>query len=185
MTLRDLLTRRNVVIGSSLLLAAVVLGGFFMLRRAPRVSMEKYVPADVLAFVQIDSLADLVDGLTHTKTWRELAPALGLSSQLKPVGPVAYLIGRSGFGPDEAVVAGRAQIAIAITKVESQTGETADGPFLHLRPLFCLVIETHSGPDTAARLVRERASIIAERIYGESIVERSDSHEGIALRVFE
>lgn len=147
--------------------------------------MEKYIPADALAFVQIDSLADLVDGLTHTKAWQELAPVLGISSQLRQVGSVADLIGRSGFGPDEAVVAGRAQIAIAVTGIESKTGETADGPFLHLKPLFCLVIETHTGPDTAARLVRNRASIIAERIYGESIVEHSDSHEGIALRVFE
>jgi hypothetical protein len=167
------------------LLGALVLGGFFMLRRVQRVSMEKYVPADVLAFVQIDSLGDLVDGLTHTKAWRELAPVLGISSQLRQVGSVADLIGRSGFGPDEAVVGGRAQFAIVITGIESQTGETEEGPFIHLKPLFCVIIETHTRPETASRLVRDRASIIAERIYGETIAEHSDSYQGSAMRVFE
>ena len=156
-----------------------------MFRRAHRERMEKYVPANVLAFVQIDSLSDLVDGLTHTKAWRELAPVLGISSQLQQVGTVADLIGRSGLGPDEAVVAGRAQFAIAVTGIQSQTGETDEGAFIHLKPLFCIIIETHTGPDTAARLVRDRASIIAERIYGGSVVEHSDSYQGSAMRVFE
>jgi hypothetical protein len=147
--------------------------------------MERYVPAKVLAFVQIDSLADLVDGLTHTKAWRELAPVLGISSQLQQIGSVADLIGRSGLGPDEAVVSGRAQFAIAVTGIESKAGETDEGAFIHLKPLFCIIIETHMAPDTAARLVRDRASIIAERIYGGSVVEHSDSHQGSAMRVFE
>jgi len=185
MTLRDLLTRRNLIAGGCLLLGALIIGGFFVFRRAHRVRMEKYVPADVLAFVQIDSLADLVDGLTHTKAWRELAPVLGISSQLQQVGTVADLIGRSGLGPDEAVVAGRAQFAIAVTGIQSQTGETDEGAFIHLKPLFCIIIETHTGPDTAVRLVRDRASIIAERIYGGSVVEHTDSYQGTALRVFE
>lgn len=185
MTLRDSLTRRNVIVGCCLLVAALVLGGFLMFRRGQRANMEKYVPADVLAFVQIDSLADLVDGLTHTRAWRELAPVLGISSQLRQVGTVADLIGRSGLGPDEAVVAGRAQFAIAVTGIQSQAGETDEGTFIHLKPLFCIIIETHMGPGTAARLVRDRASIIAERIYGGSVTEHSDSYQGSAMRVFE
>src|SRR5215510_7444475 len=185
MTLRDLLTRRNLIAGCCVLLGALVVGGYFLFRRAPRVRMETYVPANVLAFVQIDSLADLVDGLTHTRAWRELAPVLGISSQLQQVGTVADLIGRSGLGPDEAVVAGRAQFAIAVTGIQSQTGETDEGAFIHLKPLFCIIIETHTGPDSAARLVRDRASIIAERIYGGSVVEHTDSYQGLAMRVFE
>src|SRR5215813_8813121 len=136
MTLRDLLTRRNLIACSSLLLVALILGGFFVFRRVHRIRMETYVPANVLAYVEIDSLTDLVDGLTHTKAWRELAPALGMSSQIRQVGLVADLIGRSGFGPDEAVVAGRAQYAVAITGIESNAGQSDEGPFIHLRPHF-------------------------------------------------
>lgn len=185
MKLPDALTRKNIIIGFSVLVVGLGVAGFFVLRRAPRVAMERYVPADALAFVEINSLADLVDGLTSTKAWRELAPVLGLSSQLQQVGLVTDLFGRSGLGPDEAVVAGRGQYAIAITGIESNAGETDDGPYLHLKPAFALIIETHIKPETAARLVRERASMIAQRIYGESVVEHADNYRGSQVRVFE
>lgn len=185
MTLRDALTRRNIIIGLSVLVIGLVVAGFFVLRRPPRVAMERYVPADALAFVEIDSLADLVGGLTGTKAWRELAPVLGLSSQLQQVGLVTDFVGRSGLGPDEAVVAGRSQLAIAITAIESDAGETDEGPYLHLKPAFALIIETHTSDETAARLVRDRARIVAQRIYGESVVERVEGYRGSELRVFE
>lgn len=179
------MTRKNIIIASSVLLAGLVVSAFFVLRRPARVAMERYVPADALAFVEIDSVADLVDGLTRTDAWRELAPVLGLSSQLQQVGLVTDLIGRSGLGPDEAVVAGRAQYALAITGIESDAGETEEGPYLHLKPAFALLIETHTTPETAARLVRERSPTIAQRIYGESVVERAEDDHGAQLRIFE
>lgn len=146
--------------------------------------MDRYVPRDALAYVEINSLADLIDGLTSTKAWRELSPVLGLSSQLRQVGFAADLIGRSGLGPDEAVVAGRAQYAISITGIESKAGQTEEGAYLHLKPNFALIIETHANPETASRLVSERASLIAQRIYGESVVELSDDYRGARLLVF-
>lgn len=185
MNLRAFLTRKNIIIACFALIVALVVAGFFAFRRPPRAAMERYVPADALALLEIDSLADLVDGLTDTKAWRELAPVLGLSSQIRQVGFVTDLVGRSGFGPDEAVVAGRAQFAIAITGIQSNTGETDEGPYIHLKPHFALIIETHTGPETAARLVRERASMIAQRIYGESVVEHSDDHRGTQLLIFD
>ena len=185
MMLRDSLSRKNIIIVCLALVVALVAAGLFALRRAPRALMERYVPADALAFMEIDSLADLVDGLTNTRAWSELAPVLGLSSQIRQVGLVTDLIGRSGLGPDEAVVAGRAQFAIAITGIESNTGETDEGPYIHLKPSFALIIETHTNPETASRLVRGRASMIAQRIYGESVVEHSDDYRGVQLLIFE
>jgi len=182
---RNLLTKKNIIVACVVLVVGLVVAGFFVMRRPPRIAIERYVPADALAFVEINSLADLVDGLTSTKAWSELAPVLGLSSQLRQVGLVTDLIGRSGLGPDEAVVAGRAQCAIAITGIQSNAGETEEGPYLHLKPAFALLIETHSGPETATRLVRERAQIIAQRIYGASVVEHSDEYRGTPLRIFE
>src|SRR5512143_2160361 len=185
MRFRESLTRRNIIIGSSILIVGLVVAGFLIMRRPQRVNMDSYVPADALVFVEVNSLGDLVDGLTGTRAWRELAPLLGISSQLRELGAATDLIGRSGIGPDEAVVAARAQYAIAITGLESETGETEEGPFLHLKPDFALIIETHAKPETAARLVRDRASMIAKRLYGESAEEHSDQHQGSQLRVFE
>lgn len=184
MKLSDSFTRRNIAIVSSVLVIGLVVAGFFVFRRAPRVAMERYAPAAALAFIEVDSLADLVDGLTHTKAWRELAPVLGLSSQLGQIGFVADLIGRSGFGPDEAVVAGRAQYAIAITGIESNARDTGEAAYIHLKPHFALIIETHMKPDTAARLVRERAPNIAERIYGESVAKDTEVYYGTEVLIF-
>lgn len=184
MKLHGWLTRKNVIAGTLLLVIVLVLAGFFVLRRPPRVAMERYVPADALAFVEMDSLTDLLDGLTATKAWREMAPVLGLSSQLTEVGFVTDLIGRTGLGPDEAVLAGRAQCAIAVTGIESQTGETKEGPYVHLRPHFAVLIETHMSPESAARLVRERASIIAQRIYDQPAVAEPEDYHGSQLLAF-
>jgi hypothetical protein len=184
MKLRDSLTRRNTIIASLVLAAGLVVAGFFVLRRAPHVAMERYAPANVLAFLEVDSLADLVDGLTHTKAFRELAPVLGLSSQLGQVGSIADLIGRTGLGPDEAIAAGRAQYAIAVTGFESNAGETDEGAYIHFKPHFALIIETHMKPETAARLVRERAPTIAGRLYGESAVEATDDYHGAQVLIF-
>ena len=147
--------------------------------------MDRYIPANALAFVEINSLADVVDGITNTKAWRELAPVLGLSSQLRQVGLVTDLIGRTGLGPDEAVVAGRAQYAVAITGIESKAGETEEGAYIHLKPNFALIVETHAKPETASRLVSERASLIAQKLYGESVVEHTDDYRGSTLLVFQ
>jgi len=185
MNLRDWLTRKNIIVGSSVLIIGLVVAGFFLLRRPPRVAMNRYVPADALAFAETNSLTDLVDGLTNTKAWRELAPVLGLSSQLRQVGFVGDLIGRSGLGPDEAVVAGRAQYAVVITGIESKAGETDDVAYIHLKPDFTLIVETHIKAESAARLVRDRASMIAQRIYGEKFVESSEDYRGSQLRVFQ
>jgi hypothetical protein len=185
MKVRDSLTRKNILIGSSILIGGLILAVFFLLRRPPRVAMDRYIPANVLAFVEINSLADVVDGLTNTKAWRELAPVLGLSSQLRQVGLVTDLIGRTGLGPDEAVVAGRAQYAIAITGIEAKAGETEEGAYIHLKPNFALIVETHSEPETASRLVNQRASLIAQKLYGESVIEHTDDYRGSTLLVFQ
>jgi len=181
----DLLTRKNLIIGASIVIAALLVSGFFLLRRPARVSMDRYAPSDSLAFVEIDSLTDLVDGLTHTKAWRELGPVLGLSSQLSQVGFVTDLIGRSGLGPDEAVVAGRAQFAIAVTGIDSNAGETSEGAYLHIKPRFALIVETHSSTETAARLVRDRTLIVARRIFGDSVTEESGDYRGSAMVTFQ
>src|SRR6185436_15119469 len=184
MTLDGLLNRRNVIAASLAFIAVAGISAYFVFRRPPRVAMERYVPSSALAFVEIDSLSDLVDGLTDTKAWRELAPVLGLSSQIRQIGLGADLMGRTGLGPTEAVIAARSQYAIALTGVDASTGETDEGPYINFKPRFVLVAETHAKPETVAGLLKERALLIAQRVYGESVVEESRDHHGSPLMVF-
>jgi len=157
---------------------------YFALRRPTPVAMERYVPASSLAYLEINNLADLFDDLTNTQAWRELGPAFGLSSQLRQIGLMADLLGRTGLGPNEAVLAGRAQLAVALTDVEAETGQTDEGPYLHFRPRLALIIETHAPPAAAARLVNQRAIIIAQRIYGMAVKQEEQEHQGTRLLVF-
>ncbi|HSF23016.1 MAG TPA: hypothetical protein VLE20_02235, partial [Blastocatellia bacterium] len=184
MTLRDSLTRRNLILASAALLLVAVFTAYFSLRRPPRVAMERYVPASALGFVEIDSLSGLIDGLTDTKAWRELAPVLGLSSQLRQIGLGADLMGRTGLGPAEAVIAARAQYAIALTGIEASSGATDEGPYLNLRPRFVLIAETHAEPETVSNLLKDRAALLARRIYGESAAEDTRNYFGSSLMVF-
>src|SRR5262249_2200750 len=139
---RKLLTRRTILISLVVLGAGLALGAYFKLRRPPRDPMERYVPATALAYAQLDRLPQLLDGLTSMPAWRELAPGLGLSSQLKQVGSMAGLMGRAGIGPDEAVVAGRAQFAIAITGIEAETGSEEEGPYVRFKPRLALIVQS-------------------------------------------
>src|SRR5215467_7691886 len=175
---RRFLTKKTILISLAVLGAGLALGAYFKLRRPPREALERYIPATALAYVQLDSLPDLFDGLTGTPAWRELAPALGLSSQLKQVGSMADLMGRAGIGPDEAVVAGRAQFAIAITGIETETGSEEEGPYVRFKPRVALIVQSHASPEIAARIVRDRASILAARLFGGSFDQQSRNYQG-------
>src|SRR5205085_9098084 len=184
MNLRDWLTRRNLLIAAIVLAVMVATACYFAFRRPEPVAIERYVPASSLAFLEINNLADVVDGLTNTQAWRELGPAFGLSSQLRQIGLMADLVGRTGLGPEEAVLAGRAQLAVALTDVEAETRQTDEGPYLHFKPRLALIIETHARPATAARLVNDRALIVAQRIYGMSVAQEEQDYQGTRLLIF-
>ncbi len=184
MTLRDSVTRRNIILASLALGLVVAVATYFAVRRPPRVAMERYVPASALGFVEIDSVSDLIDGLTDTKAWRELAPVLGLSSQLRQIGLGADLMGRTGLGPAEAVIASRAQYAIALTGIEASSGATDEGPYINFKPRFVLIAETHAKPEAVSNLLKERAALLARRVYGESPEEDSRDYHGSPLMVF-
>ncbi|HYP28444.1 MAG TPA: DUF3352 domain-containing protein [Blastocatellia bacterium] len=185
MTFRKRLTRKNLLIAGPVLATVLIAGAYVVLRRPPRVDMARYAPATALAFVEVRNVADLVTGLTDTDAWEEIAPLLGISSQLGQVGFASDLISRAGVGPDEAVIAGRAQYALVLTAFEAETGASEDGSFLRLSPSLALVIETHSDPEDARRLVRERAVLLAQRVYGEAAVESVEDYDGTELRIFQ
>src|SRR5215471_6638535 len=176
--------RKTVVVLAVALTAGLGVGAYFTFQRPPRIDMTRYVPAGSLAFAEVYNLGDLVDGLTSTKAWRELAPVLSLSSQLREIGPLVDVFGRTGLGPDEAVIAGRSQIGIAVTGLEAAAGSAEDGPYVRLKPHFAVVIETHSSPALAQRVVRDKVGIVARRLFGDSAAEDSDSYQGVELHVF-
>ena len=184
MNVRRLLTGKNLVITLVSVTLVLAAAGYLFFRRPPRVAMEKYVPASALVFLEIDSLTDLLDGLTNTRTWREVGPILGLSSQLKQLGSGLDVAGRTGLGPAEVVLAGRAQYAAVVTGVDASTEEGQEGVSLRLKPRFALMVETHSGAAQAERIVNDRISIVAARIFGDGMKEESKDYAEGRLKLF-
>ncbi|HEX5736536.1 MAG TPA: hypothetical protein VF131_27135 [Blastocatellia bacterium] len=184
MRLRDLLTRRNLLVASLILIVGVAVSAYFALRRPPRVEMGRYVPASALAYVEINNFSDLVGGLTSTKAWQELAPALGISDDISQVGLAADLMGRTGVGRDEAVIAGRAQLALVLTGIEAESGTGEEGAYINLKPRFAAVVETHSSSAVARRLAEKQATALARNSFGESINEERRDYFGAQLLIF-
>ncbi len=185
MWLRDRLTRKQIVVGSVVIAMAIVIIVFIALRRPPRALLERYVPATALAFIQADSLADLIDGFSETPAWRELAPAFGLSEKLGSSAVTAGLVGRAGLGSDEVTLAARAQFAVVITDLLAKRGEGDDGESLQLRPHLALIVETHSSPELAARVSRERGAAFARSLYGDSASEQTEQYQGANISIYQ
>jgi hypothetical protein len=184
MEFRKLVTGKNLAILIITFALVFLTAGYYFFRRPEPVAMDKYVPANALAFIEVNSLSDIVDGLTSTKAWNELAPILGLSSQLKQLGSGIGLMSSTGLGPDELVIAGRAQYAVAVTDIEAGAGANEEGAYLRVKPRFALIVETHASPEQAAKLAAERAAIFANRIFGEATKQEFSNYEGVRLITF-
>jgi hypothetical protein len=184
MEFRRFLSTKNVIILFVTLTLLILTAGYFISRKPPRVPMEKYAPANALAYIEINSITNVIDGLTETKAWNEIAPVLGLSSQLKQLGSGIEFMSSTGLGPDEVIIAGRAQYAVVVTGVGAGAGANEEGVYLNVKPQFALIVETHSGAEKAAKLAAERASLIAKRIFGDSTQEGSSNYEGTRLMTF-
>lgn len=184
MEFRRLRSRKNILILIITLALVFLTMGYFFFRKPTLVSMDRYVPANALAYIEINSLTDLLEGLTDTQAWNEIAPVLGLSSQLKQIGSGIGLMSSTGLGPDEVVVAGRAQYAVVVTDIDAGTGATDEGVYLNVKPRFALVVETHTSAEKAAKLVTDRAAIIARRIFGEATKEESTNYSGTRIMTF-
>ena len=184
MRLRDLLTRRNLVVASLVLFVGLGVSAYFALRRPPRVEMDRYVPASALAYVEINNFSDLVGGLTSTKAWQELAPALGISDEISQAGLATDLMGRTGVGRDEAVIAGRAQLALVLTGIEAEGAAGEEGAYINLKPRFAAVVETHSSSGVARRLAEKQATALAREAFGDSVTEERRDYFGAQLMIF-
>jgi hypothetical protein len=184
MEFRRPLTPKNIIISIVVLTLVGLTAGYFIFRKPQPVPMDKYAPANALAYIEINSLTDVLNGLTDTKAWNEIAPVLGLSSQLKQLGSGIGLMSSTGLGPDEVVIAGRTQYAVVVTDIDAGTGASEDSVYLTVKPRFALIAETHTSTEKAAKIVNERALIIAKRIFGDATKEESTNYAGTRLMTF-
>jgi hypothetical protein len=136
-----------------------------------KVNMTAYVPADTLVYLEANDLPDIATGVISTDAWKALAPAAGIRSNLGNIGWLSRLASWTGIGPADAVVLSRAQIAVAVLNLEvADAGDT-----LKIKPIYAVVVESHTGEGRLQSAVEKRVGDFARRAYVEPRVETKEA----------
>ena len=138
--------------------------------KRPKVEMPQYAPASALIYVEVKDVPDLLNGLTSTTAWKQLAPALGLSSQLNYLGDIGSFSAATGLGSQEAVVLARAQIALVVTSIEAKGEEVT--------PRIALIVKTHSNKEQATAIADRRVAALAKSKYGPDAPRAQSEYAG-------
>src|SRR5215475_11025077 len=167
---------RKRLILTSLITLALAVGGWIYAHRPKPVVIASYVPETALGYLEVNDWPRLVDNLTSTKTWRELAPAYGVPEELNYFGK----LGRWGWitwltGGGEAAMLARSQFALVITGLEVR-GE-------QVKPRMALIAETHSDADSLREVAGKRLPQFAERAFGR-FVKEGGVYAGIPFEVW-
>lgn len=163
-------------LGLVLLIACVIAGAWLYWNRVPASDLTVWAPADSLAYIEVDDLSALVDGVQQTEAWKSLSPLLGAPDRLAPNRWVVRLARWTGIGSADVILFARSQVAVVLNGAEgSQNGST-----LIIKPLLTLVVETHSSPRRMRAAVEQRLEDTARRDFGNPVVVRKQV-EGVEL----
>lgn|SRR5574341_33622 len=158
-----------IVLTALLTLAA----GWIYWNRSQRSDMAQYVPADALAFIEVNDPASALKGITQTEAWRTLSGPLEAPAQLTPNGWLLGLARWTGIGSSEAVLLARSQVALLLAQAQA----TESGTTLTIKPLAALVIETHTPQRRMRPAIEKYVAQFAERTYGQPTLTRKQVGE--------
>src|SRR5215475_10055329 len=173
---------------AALIILSLAAAGWIYTHRVKPVDMASYAPETALGYLEINDWSKLIDDLTSTKAWRELAPAYGIPEELDylskigsmslgslgPLGPLGDLIARM-TGKEEAAILARSQFALVITGLEVR-GE-------QVKPRIALIAETHSGAGPLREVAEKRLPQFAERAFGR-VLKESGEYAGVPYQVW-
>jgi hypothetical protein len=163
----------------ALALLAILLGAVWLWWSRPsRVDMADYAPADSLVYVEFNDLAGVAQAIQHSDVWQAAAPVI--KSKPTSQSRVMTAAARSGFGPLEAVLFARTQIALVV--VGMNTSEEHDT--LRVRPEVAVIGETHTSSWRTKPAAVEAVKHLANVAYGASTcTERSADADYIECTV--
>jgi hypothetical protein len=151
-----------------LIFVLVVLVGWIYWNRPKKDDMAGYVPADALAFIEVDDLDAIANGIAGTEAWTRLAEPIGAPSTLLPHRRLIQLARWTGIGSPEAVLAARSQVALVVTQPQAAESNTT----LTIKPSAALVIETHTMQRRMRPVLEKQVEELARRFYGEPVFSR-------------
>src|SRR5262245_61479143 len=151
-------SRKQLII-ALLIILPLAAGVWIYVNRPEPVVIASYVPGTALGYFEVNDWSGLIDNLTSTKAWRELAPAYGVPGELNYLGKIGrwdWIARLTGWG--EAAMLARSQFAVAITGLEVR-GE-------QVKPRMALIAETHSDADSLREVAGKRLEQFAGRAFG-------------------
>jgi hypothetical protein len=145
-----------------------VLCGWLVWNRPRKEDMAAYVPAEALAFIEVNDLDAIAQGISETEAWKALAGPLGAPSSLLPHRGLIQLARWTGVGSAEAVLAARSQIALVVAQAQATENNTT----LTIKPAAALIIETHTQQRRMRPVLEKQVERFAQRFYGQPTLSR-------------
>jgi sarcosine oxidase delta subunit len=153
-------------------LIAILVGsaGWLYWNRVPTSNLTAWAPADSLAYVEVNDLSSLVQGIQQGDAWKVLGPLLDAPDNLAPNRWVVRLARWTGIGSADAVLFARSQVAIVFSGAEgTQTGST-----LIIKPLLTLILETHTSQNRMRAAVEHLIEKTARDDFGNAVFVRKN-----------
>jgi len=145
----------------------LAVGAAWIIWNRPRnTDMASYVPAESIAYIEANDLAQVADGLSHTEAWRALAEPLGAPRQLISHPRLVSFARWTGIGTAESVLLARSQFAVCFAQPQA----TESGVTLTIKPLAALVIETHTSQTRMRSTIEKYVDQLAHESYGSEVV---------------
>lgn len=162
-----LLTTRRLIL---LVLGCVVAfsAAWLYWNRTVRSDMAGWAPADSLAFVEVNDVADLAYGTESTKAWESLAGPMGAPPTLAPNRWLIRLARWTGIGSTDAILLARSQAAIIFSGAEAAQNENT----LTIKPLVTFALETHTAQTRMRAVVEHHIEDLARRVYKDPVYLR-------------
>ena len=151
-----------------LLFLFLVAFGWLFWNRPKKDDMAAYVPAEAIAFIEVNDLDAIAQGIAGTDAWKSLAGPLGAPASPLPHSGLIQLARWTGVGSAEAVLAARSQVALVVT--QSQAKE--ENSTLTIKPAAALIIETHTQQRRMRPVLEKQVERIAQRFYGQPTFSR-------------
>jgi uncharacterized protein DUF3352 len=166
------LTRTKVIL-SLFVIFLIAVGFWIYAHRVQPVAIASYVPQSALAYLEINDWPRMVDRLTSSGAWKQLAPAYGIDGKLSYIGKAGWLANLTGVG--ETAILARTQFAIVLSGLEVRGEE--------VRPRLALIAETHAGAGELRKLIDRRLPELARKVYGRELKESSE-YGGVQVTSF-
>src|SRR5438445_2210279 len=132
--------------------------------RPQRANMADYVPAESLAFVEVNDVPEFADALVNTEAWKVLSSPIGAKLNFSYSRWLIGLARWTGIGSAETVLLARSQFAISWMDVsQNEVGTT-----LAVKPVGALVIETHTTQLRMRPVLEKRIEQLVHRKYREA-----------------